>query len=424
MIKEINISRIWQGITNTIIVVIMSLFVMFLGNGLNFIGWTYLVQIRYYVLIAMVCYGLYFLYFIQYRNRYIPFKYYTLFLTLWPISCHIYSILNEGIFSEDIIQSLPWLFVSTLFMIFYRFRFSETRVLLILGVVALTTVTIQITQQIEVMPVVFGDINGDQLTETISSGERNGIMRLFVGCYLLQMFMLCYFWCKFMQTFRLRWGLLSALLLYSVYMYLTRQILLSILLTITISFFMFKNKSVRIFAICVFTIMLAVLAVFWEELFGEMVRDSKDDTFSQAIRFEFIEYILIYFVTHPIGAIFGHGFTLPLIQEWIHKLYHLSDIGLFGEAFTYGWPWVVAYIYVAYHILITYRHKIPIYIQLYIISTGIISIFIFPYRNRIELYTWISMLYISSLYISDDEKNDKNIDNASNIQKSIPQAGN
>lgn len=415
-IKVLNINRVWQGISNTVIIVMMSIFVMFLGNGLNFIGWTYLVQIRYYILIAMVCYGLYFLYFIQYRNRYIPFKYYTLFLILWPITCHIYSILNDGIFSEDIIQSLPWLFVSTLFMIFHRFHLSETRVLLILGIVAITTVTIQIVQQAEPMFIVFGDINGDQLGDTISSGERNGIIRLFVGCYLLQMFMLCFFWCKFMQTFRIHWGLLSVLLLYSIYMYLTRQILLSVLLTLALSFFMFKGKGVRIFAICVLTIMLAALAVFWEDLFGEMIRDSKDDTFSQAIRFEFIGNITAYFFTHPIGAFFGHGFTVPLIQEWIHKLYHLSDIGLFGEAFTYGWPWVVAYLYVAYRILITYRHKIPLYIQLYIISTGIIAIFIFPYRNRIELYTWISMLYISSLYISDDTYNDKNFNNNTNIQ--------
>ena len=66
-------SKIWQGTKNTLIVIFMVLFVIFLGNGLNLMGWSYLVQIRYYVLLAFACYALYFLYTIKYRNRHIPF---------------------------------------------------------------------------------------------------------------------------------------------------------------------------------------------------------------------------------------------------------------------------------------------------------------------------------------------------------------
>lgn len=410
------IKRIWQHTKDALVVTFMSLFVIFLGNGLNFMGWAYLVQIRYYILIAMACYALYFLYTIQYRNRNIPFKYYVLFLTVWPVSCHLSSILQGGVMADDIIQSIPWLFVSTFFLIFYRFQFTEKRIITILAIVSIITVIIQIVQQVEPMLTVFGDPTGENLGETIMNGERNGIMRLFVGCYLLQMLMLFFFWCKFMQTFRIHWAVLTGLLVYSVYMYLTKQILISVMLTLAVSFFMLQGKRIKAIALVIMVVLGGILLVFWDDLFGEMIQDSKDDSFSHAIRFEFIGFIMQYFITHPVQAIFGHGFSIPLIQEWIHKLYHLSDIGLFGEAFTYGWPWSLAYLYVAFRIFVTYRNKIPLYIKLYIMSTGIISIFIFPYRNRIEMYTWISMIYICSLYIDKDEES---INNNTDIQESV-----
>ncbi len=421
-------SKIWQGTKNTLIVIFMVLFVIFLGNGLNLMGWSYLVQIRYYVLLAFACYALYFLYTIKYRNRHIPFKYYVLFLTVWPVSCHLSSLILGGTLSEDIIQSVPWLFVSTMFLIFYRFSFTEKKLLLILGIVAIITVIIQIVQQVEPSLALFGDTTGENLADTLVSEERNGIIRLFVGCYLLQVLMLLFFWCKFMQTFRIHWAILTGLLVYSVYIYLTKQILISVMATLAISLFMLQGRRIKAIALLIMVVLCTVLLFFWDDLFGELIQDSKDDSFSHAIRFEFIGYILQYFVTHPVQSIFGHGYSIPLIQEWIHKLYHLSDIGLFGEAFTLGWPWSLAYLCVAFRVFVTYRNKVPLYIRLYILCTGIISIFIFPYRNRIEMFTWISVIYICSLHISQEDNNDEEenndnndeiLNNDTNIQKQV-----
>lgn len=385
---------------NIIIVLAMFVLAALLGNGFNLIGWSYIVQVRYYLLMGMICIGLATLYFFQYRNQPITFKYYTAFITLWPFCVLLSSFLQGGIPIEDISQIISWTFVGSFFIIFYRFRFSEKLILWILGLYALTTVGIQIAQQINPLFAIFGG-SPEDLGDMVYAGERNGLARFFVGCIPVQMVALYYSWCKMQKTFRIYWGILTALMLVSIYLYLTKQVLISTIFTIGVSFYMIKGRRVKIQACVLAVVCLLGLGLFWEDLFGDLIQDSKDDSFSHAIRFEFIEYIMDYNLTDPIGVLFGHGTSKPWFAELEHMLYYPSDIGFFGESIYFGWLWALAYFYVVFRIMVTYRHKIPTYIKLFIICSGVISIFIFPYRNRIETFNWICMIYICSLYIDD-----------------------
>ena len=67
-------------VKNIMIVITMFILAAILGNGFNLIGWSYIVQVRYYLLMGMICIGLATLYFFQYRNQPITFKYYTAFI--------------------------------------------------------------------------------------------------------------------------------------------------------------------------------------------------------------------------------------------------------------------------------------------------------------------------------------------------------
>ena len=387
------------------LVIVLSMFALaaFLGNGFNLIGWSYIVQVRYYLLMGALCIGMATVYFIQYRNHPIAFKYYTAFITIWPFFVILSSFMQGGNPIEDISQFLSWTFVSSFFIIFYRFRFSEKMILWILGLYALTTVGIQLAQQLDPSFAIFGG-DPEDLRDVVLAEKRNGLVRFFVGSYHIQMLIMCFFWSKLLKTFRLHWAILSALLVASIYLYLTKQILASTLFTLGLSFFMIKGRKVKVLACILGGICLVTLGIFWDELFGELIQDSKDDNFSHAIRFEFIEYIMEYNLTDPIGVLFGHGATKPWFAELEHMLYSPSDIGFFGESIYFGWMWALAYFYVIYRIMITYRHKIPLYIKLFVICSGVISIFIFPYRNRIETFNWICMIYICSLYV--DNKSD------------------
>ena len=392
---------------NIMIVLAMFALAAILGNGFNLIGWSYIVQVRYYLLMGIVCIGLATLYFVQYINQPITFKYYVAFITMWPFCIVLSSFLQGGILIEEFSQILSWTYVGSFFFIFYRFKFSEKMILWILGLYALTTVGIQLAQQIDPLFAIFGG-DPEDLRDVVLAEERNGLARFFVGSYHIQMLIMCFFWSRLLKTFRLHWAMLSALLVVSIYLYLTKQILVSTLFTLGISFFMIKERRVKILACALGIVCLVVLGIFWEDLFGELIQDSKDDNFSHAIRFEFIEYIMEYNLTDPIGVLFGHGTSKPWFAELQHRLYSPSDIGFFGESIYFGWIWALAYFYVIYRIMVTYRHKIPLYIKLFVVCSGVISIFIFPYRNRIETFNWICMIYICSLYI--DERKDLLLD--------------
>ena len=364
-------------------------------------------NILYYLLMGIVCIGLATLYFVQYINQPITFKYYVAFITMWPFCIVLSSFLQGGILIEEFSQILSWTYVGSFFFIFYRFKFSEKMILWILGLYALTTVGIQLAQQIDPLFAIFGG-DPEDLRDVVLAEERNGLARFFVGSYHIQMLIMCFFWSRLLKTFRLHWAMLSALLVVSIYLYLTKQILVSTLFTLGISFFMIKERRVKILACALGIVCLVVLGIFWKDLFGELIQDSKDDNFSHAIRFEFIEYIMEYNLTDLIGVLFGHGTTKPWFAELQHRLYSPSDIGFFGESIYFGWIWALAYFYVIYRIMVTYRHNIPLYIKLFVVCSGVISIFIFPYRNRIETFNWICMIYICSLYI--DERKDLLLD--------------
>lgn len=406
--KNILTSLISSSMNVTVILAMVAL-VIFLGNGLNLIGWGYIVQMRYYLLMAALCWALYGLYFIQYRDRHITFKYYTLFLTLWPFGILLTSFLLGGSIADELIQVQVWVYVSTFFMLFYHFKFTEERLMWIIMIVALITVTIQILQQVDPLFAIFGG-SADDTGEVVITGERNGIARYFVGSYQVQMLAMCFCWYKMLKTFKPIWFILSALMLVSIYLYLTKQILLTTMLTLAISFFLVKGRNVRILSYTLLGLCGLFLIVYWEDLFGDMIRESKDDSFSHAIRFEFIGYIIEYNFTNPVKAIFGHGTTIPFFQELRHMLYYPSDIGFFGESIYYGCLWALAYFYVAFRIVITYRNRVPLYIRLYVLCSGFISIFIFPYRDRIEMYNWMCVVYIASLYIDKPQEQDEKDD--------------
>ena len=197
-------SGIMTFIRKVVVVSAMLALAAFLGNGFNLIGWNLIVQARYYILIGIVCLGASLLYFIQFRNRPVTFKYYTAFVIFWPIAVVLSSSLQGGILIEDLSQIVSWTFVGAFFMIFYRFRFSEQMILWILVLYALITVGIQIAQQVDPLFAIFGGDPND-IAELVVAEERNGLARFFVGCIPVQMLIMCYFWCKMLKTFRIHW---------------------------------------------------------------------------------------------------------------------------------------------------------------------------------------------------------------------------
>ena len=189
----------------------------------------------------------------------------------------------------------------------------------------------------------------------------------------------------------------------SIYFYLTRQILITIIATLGITFLLDKKKHWSIIFLFIFA--TVILYFYWENLFGFFVKDYEETQhYTTDIRIECAEFVIPKILDNPLVAIVGHG-HLPIERNsWYDMGYHLSDIGFIGESFYYGIVWVVGYFFVVYGIVMKHRKEIPLYIRLYVICTALPSFMIFPYHNEMGILTWACVLYICSLNIQSSKK--------------------
>lgn len=387
-------------INQALVVALLTALAIFLGNGLNYVGWVYLVQIRYYILLAAIVLPVAGLCFIQLRQRNVTFKYYILFISLWSTTVLFTSALNDGDVSAAVILALPYILVPPFFYIYRRIQLPESTAIGVILCVGFITFFIQTLQQFFPFVALFGDLGTGDGTEIFVNTEiRNGIYRFFVGNYQVQLLCLMFCWCKVLEKPRTGYILLTLCFLFSIYVYVTKQVLIAAAIALAISPFFTKDRHIKIAALMLFVVLIMMGAIFWDTLFAGLIKDSQDDGFSHSIRFEFMAYITDYFLNHPFPFLVGKGFDTPLEREWIRMYYHISDIGFVGIIFYFGCLWPIAYFYVIYKLLVKHQKKAPLYIKLYLVASLIMSPFIFPYRDRLECFNWMTVLYIASIYI-------------------------
>ena len=100
------------------------------------------------------------------------------------------------------------------------------------------------------------------------------------------------------------------------------------------------------------------------------------------------------------ALLFGNGFPKDLkIWQENYRLF-VSDIGIVGQWFTHGIFWVLAYFTSIYKILWKYKNSIPLYIKLFVLSGLVHCPMVASFGGASTLLTWLSVLYISSLYIN------------------------
>lgn len=113
---------------------------------------------------------------------------------------------------------------------------------------------------------------------------------------------------------------------------------------------------------------------------------------------------------HPLDTLLGQLHS-PIEFIWREsKRYFISDIGFIGVIFYFGIFWLYRYFNYIYTTIRYFRKKIPSYLLLYILGCSVICLFIFSYTNAVNMFVWICLLYISSLYIDEryelTERND------------------
>lgn len=388
---------------------LLFVYLLIASHGFNFIGWSFIVPQSVDYLVASTLLLCAFLFSRSASKVRRPLGLIIASILILPIFSVIFKLIlgsNESLNIEIQYTFIPIASFS-LYYIMRKLKVDITTIMTTLIIFGLLTFILQIYQQFYPESILFaGNENLDEPEKLI----RNGIYRLDVGSVSVALVCMYYYWGKLL-TEKFHWYNITMLSIFitSVYFYLTRQIIVATLLTIGISLFLHRsNRNIR--SIILIVILSSVLLVFYfEELFGELIELTQDNTHSQDIRFEFIGVILSASIQNPLQFLFGHGGYTTIEKVWADKEYFVSDVGFFGTMWQYGFIYLLVYFYTFYLFAYKYGKQIPLFIRLYLIGTSINSMFIFPYRNALENYVWVMMLYVISCYYNRKTNNTNEI---------------
>lgn len=328
-------------------------------------------------------------------------KRYLYFLIMWPIFSMIINYICGNGSIESYRTNILMSFAFITYFLYVKCETTEKQIISVMTIMGLVTFFIQVYQQINPNFLLFGiiDYEGDTYSHV-----RNGIMRFYVGSYFIAVFCMYYYWEKTLVKKSVISFLLFILFFASMYLYMTRQVMVASLITIILSVFFVKEKKILKMYIFFALIVAGLIVMYFDILFKQLIESYQEDTFTTDIRIKAGNFILDQMAENPLGCFFGYGHG-RYEYAWASKGFYLSDIGFIGEGFLYGIPWIILYFVVLYKYIIVYRNLLPPYIRLYFVGTFINSIMIFPYRSNIEAFVWLIALYIGGLYINNNNQN-------------------
>lgn len=240
-----------------------------------------------------------------------------------------------------------------------------------------------------------GYINTDEIE------IRNGLLRLRYDT-TMAMFCLFLFWCKFLRNTNLKDLLLSALMLLSIYLSLTRLRIFGAIVPLIYSILNLKNKGINIKLFITFGVTLILVFYFSDNLFGFFIDKTTSDAANDTnIR----DYSIIYFWKDTtddwLKIIIGNGIPHQdsLLGKHLIKInsmgYYADDVGVIGQWWYFGIIYIITWISVLYKILWKFRKVLPQYIKLYFLGTTAISFYFYPLAHEKGWLIWVLILYIA-----------------------------
>lgn len=323
-------------------------------------------------------------------------------LMILPFISGISSMLefNQGLY-ETVVACIPSLLWGTYFFL-HKNNVPYNKVLRFLLFFSLIGMLIMAVQQFFPEKAVFGvsvSTESDEIAEV-----RNGLYRFRIGgAGCAGLFLFAYYWGKMVNTYKRRWLAISFCLLLYLYLTLTRQVILSVLLIVVLTFLMRKKGNSTtsfLLALCI----LGSLFFFRDTLFGAFIEQTSEQT-SNSDDVRFLEYTYFFneILTKPIIFVLGTG--VPHASSSLGDYYrHLeqlnlfsSDIGLIGAWFNYGILYVLLFIWCMYKMCVKLRHLLPTYFKVYWICVIVVLPLAFPWGSNLSNLMWCFILYIMDL---------------------------
>lgn len=386
----------------TIIVLLFVIFVIF-SDGFSFIGWFALPLAKYmYYIVVAICFLSFFSLYI-YNSKMLSFdinKRIVLFLIVVPL---ITVICKQILTNEPLNEERFSIKLSLSFLLYYALCYLKpTEKTLIKGVfiIGLTTLGIQLFQQ-SGDTVLFGlnDKGAEIFADTGEIYARNGILRFHVGTVNIALLLLYYYWDKIIIDFKWKYFVLFVVFCISMYLYVTRQYMLSTAVTLTLSILYLYRGKIQSRYLVVILIAVAVIYSNFDTLFGEFVKMTRTDTYSTDIRQQALPFILQKMVQQPLNLLVGYGHNLDMYKWGSNFGYWINDLGFIGETYLFGIGWFILYIATLFRIFFRYSYAIPNYLKLFVFGTMLHSVFVFTYRKPSEVFVWVIVLYLCNMYI-------------------------
>lgn len=291
-----------------------------------------------------------------------------------------------------------------LYFILHLYKVNEKTLASFFLIMSLAILFIQVFQQLSPEKAIFGlqfDETGAEYVEI-----RNGLYRFRVGSNaIFTMPILFLLWHNFCKSMSLKSLLIPLLLLTSIYLMLTRQLIAISLISLVLSYFFWVKKNKRIYGLFFLFILSMIIASYFDVLFGDLLEASSDNINNDDyIRYASANYFFEQSITNPMILLFGNGIPSggtaydSLINSLMNKGFFRTDVGFIGAAYNYGY--IYLFIYFVLVLKLTVNKKIPGSYRLFFISTCLISLMIFPLARMESCLVWAILLYICDLHIN------------------------
>lgn len=297
-----------------------------------------------------------------------------------------------------------------IYFLLHKYRVQEQTILKVLLYIALFLVAIQIIQQFTYPNAPFGTVTDPDMLYKGSletAEKRNGIWRFRMhqnGYYTTPILFALWIWAR--KKLNPKLVMFIALLLISIYLTLTRQVLFACILTIFCSMFM-GQKKINVTALLMGLLLIGGLYIYYDTLFSSLAEKTQDESTDDNIRLLAASMLWGESLKSPFTFLFGYGLPDSSSAYGLH-MYKLNsflgvfttDVGFIGQIFERGFIYVCVCYYMFYKLFFKLKKQIPTYIRMFVMFTSVMSIMIFPCITPAQTIVWVMLLYICDLHIN------------------------
>lgn len=352
------------------------------------------------------------------KGRKYNFKSEILLLIILPFISSINTYMLYGQSFYDSIRALTGNFVWVFYFVLHKYKVQESTILKAFLIISLFIAGVQILQQFTYPNALFGVSDEDSVIEkglTEIAEKRNGLWRFRMavnGYFTAPILFACLMWAR--KKINNKLIILIAVMLISIYLTLTRQVIAACLLAVFMSFFLGKRNKGMARAMILGVILLSVIYAYSDVLFGSLAEQTSEDMNDSNIRLFAASYFWEASIKNPMTFLLGYGIPgqhgeFASLTDYIqHTLFlFTNDVGFIGRAYEAGYIYVIACYYLLWKVFFKNKEAIPVYIRTFVIFTGVMSIMIFPMASTVYFFVWSCLLYICDIHINKERQNSK-----------------